>query len=100
VLGLGRADLKADRGSAYAAGRRIEREIVKAGIERAIAEGMQSIYHSLDTIPGFGPAFSGGILTEIGDTLAPHAVQVSHAWLQPSQGDKVRRPQVGQDPVG
>jgi len=36
-------------------------------IQTAIAEGMQSIHHSLDTIPGFGPVFSGGIVTEIGD---------------------------------
>ena len=36
-------------------------------ISTAIAEGMQTIQHSLDTIPGFGPVFSGGIVTEIGD---------------------------------
>ena len=36
-------------------------------IDTAIAEGMWSIPHSLDTIPGFGPVFSGGIATEIGD---------------------------------
>jgi transposase len=36
-------------------------------IQTAIAEGMQPIQHSLDTIPGFGPVFSGGIVTEIGD---------------------------------
>jgi hypothetical protein len=36
-------------------------------INTAIAEGMSAIYHSLDTIPGFGPVFSGGIVTEIGD---------------------------------
>lgn len=31
----------------------------------AIAEGMELIPHTLDTIPGFGPVFSGGIITEI-----------------------------------
>jgi hypothetical protein len=36
-------------------------------VNTAIAEGMQPIQHSLDTIPGFGPVFSGGIVTEIGD---------------------------------
>ena len=36
-------------------------------VNTAIAEGMQPIPHSLDTIPGFGPVFSGGIVTEIGD---------------------------------
>jgi transposase len=36
-------------------------------INTAIAEGVQAIEHSLDTIPGFGPVFSGGIVTEIGD---------------------------------
>ena len=35
-------------------------------LKTAIAEGMQPIHHSLDTIPGFGPVFSGGIVTEIG----------------------------------
>jgi transposase len=44
---------------------------VLEGLEKrlntAIAEGMQSIEHSLDTVPGFGPVFSGGIVTEIGD---------------------------------
>jgi len=36
-------------------------------VNTAIAEAMQAIEHSLDTIPGFGPVFSGGIVTEIGD---------------------------------
>ena len=34
-------------------------------LNTAIAQGMQSIPHTLDTIPGFGPVFSGGIITEI-----------------------------------
>jgi len=28
---------------------------------------MEAIPHTLDTIPGFGPIFSGGIIAEIGD---------------------------------
>ena len=43
---------------------------VLEGLEKrlntAIAEGMRHIHHSLDTIPGFGPVFSGGIITETG----------------------------------
>jgi transposase len=31
----------------------------------AIAERMQAIPHTLDTIPGFGPVFSAGIMSEI-----------------------------------
>jgi transposase len=34
-------------------------------LNRAIAERMQAIPHTLDTIPGFGPVFSGGIISEI-----------------------------------
>jgi len=34
-------------------------------LNTAIAEGMASIPHTLDTIPGFGPVFSAGIITEI-----------------------------------
>ncbi len=34
-------------------------------LNRAIAEGMAAIPHTLDTIPGFGPVFSAGIITEI-----------------------------------
>jgi len=34
-------------------------------LNTAIAERMQAIPHTLDTIPGFGPVFSGGILSEI-----------------------------------
>ena len=41
-------------------------EDLKNRLKTAIAEGMQLIHHSLDTIPGFGPVFSGGIVTEIG----------------------------------
>ena len=33
----------------------------------AIAERMETIPHTLDTIPGFGPVFSGGIIAEIGN---------------------------------
>jgi transposase len=35
-------------------------------LNTAIAERMEAIPHTLDTIPGFGPVFSGGIITEIG----------------------------------
>lgn len=34
-------------------------------LNTAIAEHMQAILHTLDTIPGFGPVFSGGIISEI-----------------------------------
>ena len=34
-------------------------------LNAAIAHGMEAIPHTLDTIPGFGPVFSGGITTEI-----------------------------------
>jgi len=35
--------------------------------DSAIAEAMQDFPNSLDTIPGFGPVFAGGIIAEIGD---------------------------------
>jgi transposase len=35
-------------------------------LNAAIAERMEVIPHTLDTIPGFGPVFSGGIIAEIG----------------------------------
>ena len=34
-------------------------------LDTAIAERMQAIPHTLDTIPGFGPVFSAGIISEI-----------------------------------
>jgi len=42
----------------------LERQIKRT--ETAIAQAMQSIPHTLDTIPGIGPVFSGGIISEIG----------------------------------
>jgi transposase len=36
-------------------------------IDTAIAEAMPSIPQTLDTIPGIGPVYAGGITTEIGD---------------------------------
>ena len=36
-------------------------------VDAAIAEAMESVPQTLDTIPGFGPVYSGGIATEIGD---------------------------------
>jgi transposase len=35
-------------------------------LHTAIAQGMEAIPHTLDTIPGVGPVFSGGIISEIG----------------------------------
>jgi hypothetical protein len=35
--------------------------------DTAIAEAMQPIPHTLETIPGMGPVFAGGIIAEIGD---------------------------------
>lgn len=36
-------------------------------LNTAIAEQCASLHHTLDSIPGFGPVFSAGILAEIGD---------------------------------
>ena len=36
-------------------------------VDTAIAEAIEPIPHTLDTIPGIGPVFSGGIVAEIGD---------------------------------
>jgi transposase len=36
-------------------------------LSTAIAQQMASIPHTLDTIPGFGPVYSAGIIAEIGD---------------------------------
>lgn len=41
----------------------LERE--EQRLNTAIAQRMEAIPHTLDTIPGFGPVFSGGIITEI-----------------------------------
>jgi hypothetical protein len=35
-------------------------------LDTAIAEGMAAIPHTLDTIPGIGPVFAAGIISEIG----------------------------------
>lgn len=35
-------------------------------LNTAITQRMEAIPHTLDTIPGFGPVFSGGIISEIG----------------------------------
>ena len=42
-------------------------------VDYAITEAVQSIPHTLDTIPGFGPVFSAGIIAEIG-----HAERFDH----------------------
>jgi hypothetical protein len=36
-------------------------------VNTAIADAMRDIPHTLDTIPGFGPVFSAGIIAEIGN---------------------------------
>ena len=36
-------------------------------LDTAIAHQLENIPHTLDTIPGFGPVFSGGIIAEIGN---------------------------------
>ena len=36
-------------------------------IDKAIADAMPTIPQTLDTIPGIGPVYAGGIATEIGD---------------------------------
>jgi len=39
-------------------------------VDTAIAQQMQAFPNTLDTIPGFGPVFSAGIIAEIGDLKA------------------------------
>lgn len=62
-------------------------------IDQAIADAMALIPHSLDTIPGFGPVFSAGIIAEIGnaanfdfdqDKIAKFA---GLTWRQSGSGD-------------
>jgi len=43
----------------------LERQLQR--VNTAIAEAMGQIPHTLDTIPGFGPVYSAGIIAEIGD---------------------------------
>jgi transposase len=59
----------------------------------AIAELMATVPHTLDTIPGFGPVFSAGIIGEVGDLSRFHGdVQAQVAKLA---GFKWRRHQSG-----
>jgi transposase len=59
----------------------------------AITDLMATIPHTLDTIPGFGPVFSAGILSEIGDLSRFHSdVQAQVAKLA---GFKWRKRQSG-----
>jgi len=68
-------------------------EGLKKRVDTAIAESMQSIHHSLDTIPGIGPVFSGGIISEIGDIARfdhNHAKVAKYAglkWRHTQSGD-------------
>jgi len=48
----------------------LERHVKR--LDAAIAEPMTELPHTLDTMPGFGPVFSGGILSEIGDITRFH----------------------------
>jgi transposase len=48
----------------------LERQVKR--LDTAIAERMLALPHTLETIPGFGPVFSGGLLTEIGDLTRFH----------------------------
>jgi transposase len=42
-------------------------EQMQKRLDSTIAEAMTTITHTLDTIPGFGPVYSAGIISEIGD---------------------------------
>ena len=62
-------------------------------LDTAIAERMELIPHTLDTIPGFGPVFSAGIIAEIGDlkrfdyNQAKVAKYAGFKWRQHRSGD-------------
>ena len=59
----------------------------------AIAEQMETIPHTLDTIPGFGPVFSAGIIAEIGDI---ERFDYDQAKVAKFAGFKWRRHQSGE----
>jgi transposase len=61
-------------------------------LDTAIAQRMESIPHTLDTIPGFGPVFSAGIISEIGDI---HSFNCDQAKVAKYAGFKWRRHQSG-----
>ena len=48
-------------------------------LDTAIKDQIQPIPHTLNSIPGFGPVFSGGILSEIGDIQRFHHNQAKVA---------------------
>jgi transposase len=63
-------------------------------LDSAITDLMAAIPHTLDTIPGFGPVFAAGILSEIGDLARFHGdVQAQVAklagfqWRKRQSGD-------------
>jgi transposase len=61
--------------------------------ETAIAEALQPIPNTLDTVPGFGPVFAAGIASEIGDPARFDGDQAKVAkfaglsWHQTQSGD-------------
>jgi len=59
-------------------------------IHTAIAECVQPIHHTLDTIPGFGPVFSSGIIAEIAGI---ERFDFNHAKVAKYAGLKWRRHQ-------
>jgi len=62
-------------------------------LDTAIAQRMESIPHTLETIPGFGPVFSAGIISEIGDIQSFNCDQAKVAkyagfkWRRHQSGD-------------
>jgi len=62
-------------------------------INKAIAECIQPIQHTLDTIPGFGPVFSSGIIAEIAGI---ERFDFNHAKVAKYAGLKWRRHQSGE----
>jgi transposase len=68
----------------------LERQLKR--LDTAIAQRIESIPHTLDTIPGFGPVFSAGIIAEIGD---PQRFGYDQAKVAKYAGFKWRKHQSG-----